>query len=122
MKDLTFIAAGVALVGAINLIDFEPAYKYLTATPEQREAERIERIRYQAAVKASKQTGREVRRVMNASTRRPSKAYCSAMADAYLGIRGEIQAMNLDRQLESDADSDVYAAWQHEARKAGCIS
>ena len=57
------------LIGLIAVSSIEPAYKHLTTTPEQRAAERAEKIRYQAAVDASKKAGDMNRFVLTADQR-----------------------------------------------------
>ncbi len=57
-----------------------------------------------------------------ASKAKTSARHCEGMADAYLGIRAEIQSMGLEGWLTEAADNDAYQAWQAEARRYGCIS
>ena len=52
---------------------------------------------------------------------RAERAHCSAMADAYMGIRGEIQAMGLEPSLEKAADNDAYQAYLAESERMGCF-
>ena len=52
---------------------------------------------------------------------RAERAHCAAMTDAYMGIRGEIQAMGLEPSLEKAADNDAYQAYLNEQERMGCF-
>ena len=53
---------------------------------------------------------------------RAERAHCAAMTDAYMGVRGEIQAMGLDATLEKAADNDAYQAYLAESERMGCFN
>ena len=122
MKTLTFFATGIALIGGIYLLPAQPGSKSAQVTEAKGWNATQPRLGPAEAAKEAKKEGDRVRRIIKASAQRPNKAYCSSLVDAYMGTREEILAMGLDKQLESDADNDAYEAYQHVARKAGCIA
>ena len=90
---------GLAAIGAaVGGTDTAPAAKVAVVAPKQA----------QQAPAAKRLT-------------RAERAHCAAMTDAYMAVRGEIQAMGLEPSLEKAADNDAYQAYLNEQERMGCF-